>query len=140
MGLVWRRKAVDPVTALCEFALPVENLDTCHNLWWTVRKTWWSVRGSAEGVFALERRVGATLIAPRPGHTAQRRQSDRSRQHNFTKPAFHVRLLGWIMSLRVERLGLRTTRTGNPLPAMILLFFRGRGYAAAGHFGAEDLI
>jgi hypothetical protein len=47
----------------------------------------------SESVIALERRVRAPVLVSdlRPGYTAQRRQSDRSRQHSIPKPAFHLR-------------------------------------------------
>src|ERR1700732_472483 len=53
IGLACRPKAVASVIALCEPSLAVESLDTCCNQWWPVRKTWWSVRGNSEGVFAF---------------------------------------------------------------------------------------
>src|ERR1700720_2216702 len=111
IGLASRPKAVADVITLCEVALAVESLDTCHNLWWPVRKARWSVRRNSEGVFALERRVRAPAIIVSPGHAGQRRQSDCSRKHSFPKPACHVRpFLGMFVGMRVERLCSRITR------------------------------
>ena len=49
-------------------------------------------RENRERVIALERRVRAPVVirALCPGHTAQRWQSDRSRQRSIPKPAFHL--------------------------------------------------
>src|SRR5260370_6180457 len=71
--LARQSKAVAPVITLREIAVAVENLDAGPNTWWTIRKTWRSVGGDAERVFALQRRVRAAEIVC-PGNTVQHRQ------------------------------------------------------------------
>src|ERR1700731_227986 len=93
IGLACRPKAVAPVITLCKVALAVESLDTRDNLWWPVRKAWWSVRGNSEGVFARKRRVRAPFIVLRPRRAGRRRQSNCRRHHSCREPALHLRPL-----------------------------------------------
>src|ERR1700730_9033998 len=73
IGLACRPKAVAPVITLRKSALPVIIPNPRRNRWWAIRQARRSVGGNAEGVFALKRRVRATVIVLRPDRTAQHR-------------------------------------------------------------------